>query len=76
MFLQTMDTIPRKQYIELKVHKGIINRGEMTQKFKLTFNFEVDDSSFGTTLQNVNRNNFTPEGSTTVVTLRFVHIHS
>jgi hypothetical protein len=57
LFLYTLETIPKNQYIELEVHRGTRYWEELTKNFKVTFSFESNNPLIDLQLQ-VLRNNF------------------
>jgi len=39
-FIHTLETIPKNWYLELEMHRDTADWDYMTQRFKVTFNFE------------------------------------
>jgi hypothetical protein len=50
-FIHTLETVPRNWYLELEVCRGTTDWEELTQNFKVTFNFEVESPLVDATLQ-------------------------
>jgi hypothetical protein len=50
LFIHTLDTIPKKWYLELEVCKETTNWEDLTLNFKVTFSFEYEAPSVDTNL--------------------------
>jgi hypothetical protein len=61
--VHTLDIISKNWYIELEVCRGTGDWKELTEKFKVTFSFENNNSLIDSALQVIKNNILVTEGS-------------
>jgi hypothetical protein len=67
MFIHTLETVPGNWYLELEVRRGMTNREELIQNFKVAFNFEFESPLVDAALQVIKGKNFMEKGQVEIV---------
>ena len=76
MFIHTLDTIPKKWYLELEMHRETVNWDQLIQRFKVTFTFEHESPLLDEALQAIRTKIFLEEGTMEVVRMCSSHKYS
>ena len=76
LFVHTLDTISKNQYLELEVCRENVDMKELTHNFKVTFSFKDDAPLIDSSLQAIKNNKFSSEDSIELVPVCSVHRYS